>query len=58
MRRKPRWARVAGPVALATAVAGCATVGPDCRPPTGFCRKFYNWLNPVEKTEQAYAANG
>jgi transposase-like protein len=23
----------------------------------GFCRKFYNWLNPVEKTEQAYAAN-
>jgi hypothetical protein len=21
------------------------------------CRKFCNWLNPVEKTEQAYAAN-
>jgi hypothetical protein len=24
---------------------------------TGFCRKFCSWLNPVEKTEQAYAAN-
>jgi hypothetical protein len=24
---------------------------------TGYCRKFYNWLNPVKKPEQAYAAN-
>jgi hypothetical protein len=29
------------------------TQGEDVR----FCRKFCNWLNPVEKTELAYPAN-
>jgi hypothetical protein len=29
MRRKPTLARIAGAVVLATAAAGCATVGPD-----------------------------